>query len=272
LDLEEVNETKEQNHVIIGAGVVGTATGVWLKANTYHVTFCDIKPEVLEKLKHRGFPVTSDLKQAKAHFYWICTAEWDVENILKQLSTTQKQAIILIRSTTPPGTIEQLAKKYNIPHLAHIPEFLREKTAIADIFDNDRIIIGTTDSYTKEQLQQVFSSATVPVIFTTPTSSELIKYASNCWLAMTISYWNEIKSLCDTLKVNPQQVANAATLDRRISKYGSAMLGAPYAGFCFPKDMDALIKAFEDTGLTPILLKAVREVNETIKKIKKGTT
>ena len=65
-------------------------------------------------------------------------------------------------------------------------------------------------------------------------------------------------------------VANAATLDRRISKYGTAMTGDPYAGFCFPKDIDAFIKSFEDNSLDPTLLKAVRDVNEKIKKRKIG--
>ena len=87
---------------------------------------------------------------------------------------------------------------------------------------------------------------------------------------MQISYWNEIKKIADELKINPQMVANAACLDKRISNYGTAMLGEPFGGFCFPKDINALIKSFEELGLDPELLKAVRRVNDQIKKEEEG--
>jgi UDPglucose 6-dehydrogenase len=255
-------------HVIIGAGVVGTATGVWLKANREEVIFCDIKPEVLLKLKNKGFNVTSTIEKIQADIYWICTAEWDAEKILSILSKRFKDPTIVIRSTMPPGSTEKLAKKYKVKHVAHIPEFLREKTAISDIFDENRIVIGVRDEETKAKLQKVFEAETAPKIFTDTTTSELIKYASNCWLATQISYWNEIKKISDKLGVNPQMVANAACLDRRISRYGTAMLGDAFGGFCFPKDLNALIQSFDANNLEPILLKAVRKVNEKIKKEK----
>lgn len=254
-------------HLILGAGVVGTATGVWLSANKEDVTFCDIKPEILKRLQNRGFKVTQKIEQ-KADIYWICTAEWDTEKVLKELTKTIKDSTVVIRSTMPPGSTQKLSKKYKVKHIAHIPEFLKQKTAIEDIFNKDRVIIGTKDEKTKKLLSEVYESETVDIIFTDSTTSELIKYASNCWLAMTISYWNELKKICDKMKVNPQMVANAACLDKRISKYGTAMIGEPFAGFCFPKDIDALIKAFEDLGLKPILLKSVRKVNENLKKQK----
>lgn len=257
-------------HLIIGAGIVGTATGVWLKANCEDVIYCDIKPEVLEKLKNRGFTVTSKIKDGKADIYWICTAEWNAEEVLKELSKYFDDPMVVIRSTMPSGTTKKLSKKYKIKHIAHIPEFLRQKTAISDIFDEDRIVIGTTDEEMEVTLRKVFSSVTAPIVFTDPTTSELIKYAANCWLAMQISYWNEIKKIADELKINPQMVANAACLDKRISKYGTAMLGEPFGGVCFPKDLNALIKSFEELGLNPILLKAAKKVNERIKKEKAG--
>ena len=261
---------KKLKHLIIGSGVIGSATGIWLKANNEEIIFCDIKPEILKKLEIKGFKVTTKIENIKADMFWICTAEWNTEEVLKKLSKHYKDPFVLIRSTTPPGTVEKLGKKYNIRHIAHIPEFLKQKTAIQDIFDKDRIIIGTTDKETQEKLKQVFNSETIKIIYTTPTTSELIKYASNCWLAMTISYWNEIKKICDKYKVNPQMVANAACLDRRISKYGTAMIGEPYAGFCFPKDLDAFIKSFEENKIDSTLLKAVRKVNDLLKKQKKG--
>lgn len=260
----------ELKHLIIGAGIIGTATGVWLKANCENVVYCDIKPEILQKLKNRGFAVTSKIKDETADIYWICTTEWNAEEVLKELAKSFNDPTVVIRSTMPPGSTDNLSKKYKLKHIAHIPEFLRQKTAISDIFDEDRIVVGTSDDKTEKILRTVFNSVTSPIIFTTTKTSELIKYASNCWLASQISYWNEIKKIADKLEINPQMVANAACLDKRISKYGTAMLGEPYGGFCFPKDIDALIKSFEELGLNPELLKAIRKVNEQIKKEKAG--
>lgn len=250
--------------------MVGTATGVWLHANQEDVIFYDIKPEALKRLKNKGFNVTSIIKDVHADIYWVCTAEWDVEEVLSKLSELFKDPTVVVRSTTPPGTIQNLGKKYGLKHIAHVPEFLKAKTAIADIFDKDRVIIGTMDDETRSKLKKIHQVEMVEVIFTSPTTSELIKYASNCWLAAQISYWNEIKKICNEFKVNPQMVANASCLDRRISKYGTAMIGEAFSGFCLPKDLDALIKSFEGSGLDPILLKAVRRVNEQIKKEKMG--
>ena len=255
-------------HLIIGSGVIGTATGVWLNANHEDVIFYDIKSEVLKKLENKGFRVTSSIKEFHVDIYWVCTAEWNVEEVLSKLSKLFKDPTVVVRSTTPPGTTQNLGKKYGLKHIAHIPEFLKEKTAIADIFDKDRVIIGTIDDETKSKLKRIYQVEMVYVIFTNPTTSELIKYASNCWLATQISYWNEIKKICDKFNVNPQMVANASCLDKRISKYGTAMIGEAFSGFCLPKDLDALIKSFEGSGLDPVLLKAVRKDNEQIKKEK----
>jgi len=257
-------------HVIIGAGVVGTATGVWLIANHEEVKFYDVKSEALKKLENRGYKVLSNLKKINADIFWIATTEWHVDEVISHLINYTKNPTIVIRSTTPPGTIENLIKKYNLKHVAHVPEFLRAKTAILDIFEKDRIIVGVNDEKTKSKLKQLFQVEMIEVIYTDPTTSELIKYASNCWLATQISYWNEIKKICDKFKVNPQLVANAACLDKRISKYGTAMIGEAFSGFCLPKDIDSLILSFKSKKINPILLKAVKKVNETIKKEKMG--
>lgn len=250
-------------HLIVGSGIVGFATGVWLEANGEEVYFNDIKPEALKELRGQGYK-TSTI-DCKADIYWVCTAEGNVEEVLSKLSELFKDPTVVVKSTTPPGTIQNLGRKYGLKHIAHVPEFLKTKTAIADIFDTDRVIIGTVDDETKSKLKKIYQVETVEVIFTNPTTSELIKYASNCWLATQISYWNEIKKICNKFNVNPQMVANASCLDKRISKYGTAMIGTAFIGFCLPKDLDALIKSFESMDLDPVLLKAVREVNERIK-------
>ena len=256
-------------HVIIGSGVVGVATGTWLKANNYDVVYYDIDSEILRKLRKSGKKTTNILrKMTRRDIFWICTHEKFVKPIIANHLRVLSKSITVVRSTCPPGTLQHLQSSFELPFLAHNPEFLREKTALDDEFNKDRIIIGTNNNYVREVMQEVYKSINTPLYFTDFTTSELIKYASNCWLSTQISYWSSIKQLCDKLKVNPQAVADGCTMDKRISKYGSAMLGVPYGGKCFPKDMVSLIKTFEYNNLEPILLNAVVEVNEFMKKYK----
>jgi len=254
-------------HVIIGAGVIGTATGVWLRANNEEVVFNDINSERLTKLEQKGFKVLwfkKDIRKSDPDIIWICTSEWDTEKVLEDICELNAHRIIVIRSTMPIGETDKLIKKYGLTHVAHIPEFLRQKTAIDDIFNKDRIIIGLTDTKTKAVLIDLFKFATVPLLVTDIRTSEMIKYASNCWLASQITFWNEIKKLCDKIDINPQLVANGVTLDKRISKYGSAMIGEPFLGACFPKDIKSLIKSFEEEHIEPIFLKAVKKANDRL--------
>ena len=269
LDILKGFEVNKVKHAIIGAGVIGFATGVWLEANKQEVKFYDINKETVKKIQKKGYKASYkvDAMTIRKHdpaIIWICTAEWDVEKVIKNIYEYNAEKIYVVRSTMPPGETEKIAYKYGLIHVAHIPEFLRQNNAIDDIFNEDRIIIGAVDERTILFLKDIYKHETAPVIFTDMKTSALIKYASNCWLSTQISYWNEIKKICDGLEVNPQAVANAVCLDKRISKYGSAMLGKPYGGACFPKDMTALIQAFDDKKINPELLKAVKEVNETL--------
>jgi len=256
-------------HVIIGSGCIGQATGIWLSARNEKVTFFDISSKPLDKLEKKGykvsmFPTKINVRKENPDIIWICTAEWDVEKVIKELHEYNSDKIYIIRSTMPVGETEKIASKYGLVHVAHIPEFLRQKTAINDIFNQDRIVIGLKDKKTRKALKELYKNEQVPVIFTKIKESEMIKYTANCWLAMQISYWNEIKKFCDKSKINPQLVADVATMDKRISKYGSAMIGEPYSGFCFPKDTKSLIKSFEKKKIKPKLLKAIVEVNDSL--------
>jgi UDP-glucose 6-dehydrogenase len=213
-------------HLIIGSGVIGKATGIWLATNKEDVYFNDINKETLKKLKDEGYKTT--MKIIDTDVYWICTAEWNVEEAIKEIP---KGALTIVRSTTPLGTMEKLQKKNEDLILVHNPEFLVQKTAVFDMFNPDRIIIGSAIDV-KDIMKNIFKTVKCPIIFTDFNTSELIKYTSNCWLAMQISYWNEIKAICESFDVNPQEVANAVTLDKRISSYGSIMIGSPFGGFC----------------------------------------
>ena len=249
-------------HLIIGSGTVGKSTGIWLEANNEEVIFNDINTDLLDSLLKEGHSITTTPQQTDAHIIWICTHENKVDDILSEYKHTQKT--IVIRSTTSPGTTEIISGKYQIFKIAHIPEFLREATAIDDIFNPDRVIIGTQNIDTRNQLLPLFKSLSCPIICTKPTTSEFIKLIANNWLSMQISFWNEIHKLLEKFPINKQEVVNAVTLDKRISTYGSKMTGKPFSGFCLPKDLFSMILLFDSVELKPTLFESIKEINDDI--------
>jgi UDPglucose 6-dehydrogenase len=254
-------------HAIIGSGVIGKATGMWLEANNEEVIFHDINSEPLRKLESKGYKVTMEESQIYSYspdIIWICTAEWNVKDVIEKIFKRNKEQLVVVRSTTPPGTMEKLNHTYSSLTLVHNPEFLAQKTATRDIFNPDRVVFGTDSSEAEKIMKKLFSNYNCPIVSTDFTSSELIKYASNCWLATQISFWNEFKQLCDKFDVNGQRIVYASTLDKRISDYGTALTGEPFVGFCFPKDTKALIKSFKEKNLNPKLLQSVVDVNNKI--------
>jgi len=174
---------------------------------------------------------------------------------------------IVIRSTILPDTINLCRVKYSLSHLAHVPEFLREKTALQDIFNTERIIVGTLDNKLRLMLHSIFRDTNVPVVLCRPEESSLIKLTANAWLATQISFWNEMSLLYDKYNVDPQRISNAVTLDSRISSYGANLIQRPYAGFCFPKDTKALKKLFYDHKIIPHVLLSVITLNEIVEEL-----
>jgi len=250
-------------HLIIGSGTVGFATGRWLEANNEEVYYNDIDAKLLKKLKNHGHNVVGNIRNVSVDVYWVCTAEWDVEQVMAILSQIKINHIVAVRSTVAPGVFKKLSDKYGPNQtIAHVPEFLKASVPLDDIFNPDRVIIGADDSSTIHIFQGLFHNLNVPMVVTTLETSSLIKLVSNAWLSTQISFWNEIKKLCDKYNVNPEEVANAVTLDHRISRYGSNMIGEPFGGFCLPKDLSAIIKLFGRRNF----FDSVMKVNENVKK------
>ena len=250
-------------HIIIGSGVIGRATGELLEAHKQDITYNDINADLMTKLKKKN-KRTQDNINGDYDLYWICTTEWNVSDVLKKIN--DKNAKIVIRSTIKPYELTLYKNKYHFEHIAHMPEFLREKTAMMDIFTPDRIIIGTNDIEMRMTLNKVLQDCFTTKIYCTPQESSLIKLTANAWLAMQISFWNEIKKLSDHFdNVNPQLVANAATLDHRISRYGSNMIGKPFAGRCFPKDTISLKQMFKEAKISQHMISALIKTNEEMK-------
>jgi len=245
-------------HLIIGAGIVGKATGIWLETNKHDVTYFDTDEHQLSRWAESGRKVCFDFKPEDYDVCWICTPETAVELILKYLP---RDTFVVVRSSTIPGTLQMLQDKYNIKNLVHNPEFLREKTAWEDMFNPERIVIGG-ESFAAGCIERIYSSCTCPKFVVSLTESELIKQIANSYLATQISFWNEIKTICDNFGVNSQEVANIVALDKRVSKYGTMMIGKPFQGKCLPKDLNNLLKVMQERGIESIVLDAIKKSNE----------
>jgi UDPglucose 6-dehydrogenase len=181
---------------------------------------------------------------------------------------------IIIKSTVPVGTsdeVERLVHEFR-PRadvaVASNPEFLREGAAIQDFKHPDRIVVGAQDERAKKIIAEIYRPLTLnqaPILYTTRRTAELIKYATNAFLATKISLINEIADLCEQVGGDVQEVARGVGMDKRIgAKFLHA--GPGYGGSCFPKDLRALVKTAQDHGVSLRIIEAVTAVNDKRKR------
>ncbi len=181
--------------------------------------------------------------------------------------------VIVNKSTVPVGTgdeVEAIIKKTNPGAdfaVVSNPEFLREGAAIGDFKRPDRVVVGTNDERARDVMRQLYRPLSLnetPIVFTERRTSELIKYAGNGFLAMKITFINEIADLCEAVGANVQEVAKGIGLDNRIGrKFLNA--GPGYGGSCFPKDTLALMKTARDNNAPIELIEATVRVNSARK-------
>jgi UDPglucose 6-dehydrogenase len=181
--------------------------------------------------------------------------------------------VVVTKSTVPVGTgdeVEAIIKKTNPSAdfaVVSNPEFLREGAAIGDFKRPDRVVVGTNDERAREVMRQLYRPLSLnetPMVFTERRTSELIKYAGNGFLAMKITFINEIADLCEAVGANVQEVAKGIGLDNRIGrKFLNA--GPGYGGSCFPKDTLALMKTARDANAPIELIEATVRVNSARK-------
>jgi UDPglucose 6-dehydrogenase len=182
--------------------------------------------------------------------------------------------VIVTKSTVPVGTgdeVEAIVRKTRPDGAFAVvsnPEFLREGAAIADFKRPDRVVVGTNDETAKAVMRELYRPLFLnetPILFTERRTSELIKYAGNAFLAMKITFINEIADLCEKVGADVQQVARGIGLDNRIgSKFLHA--GPGYGGSCFPKDTLALVRTAEQAGAPIRLIETTVKVNAARKK------
>lgn len=294
---------------IIGTGYVGLVTGVCLADKGHEVICLDIDPQKIEMLNKGISPIYEDgleelmLKNKDKLIY---TTDQDLayknsEIIIIGVGTPEKKdgsanlkyvydvakeigkraendIIVVVKSTVPIGTNDRieniinnnLIKKVKIS-VASNPEFLAQGSAVKDTLHPARIIIGAEDEKTKKTLLKMYKDFDCPKVVTNRKSAEMIKYASNDFLALKISYINEIANLCEVVGANIEDVAKGMGYDDRIgNKFLNAGIG--YGGSCFPKDTKALhwLANMNDCEIKTI--KAAIEVNENqkLKLIKKA--
>ncbi len=279
---------------IIGTGYVGLTTGVCLAEMGHDIICIDkikSKIEAFEKgecpIYDPGLPelvvsnyrekrllFTTNLKEGikNAELIFICVgtpAKANGETDLTYIKQAVKEikeyldhyAVVVQKSTVPVQTAQwikqQLIEKADV---AVNPEFLREGTSVQDFFNPDRIVIGTDSARANGLLTELYKPLNTPIIHTDLNSAEIIKNASNSFLAMKISYANLVAKLCDKAKADVHTVMAGVGMDKRIGKeFLDAGIG--YGGSCFPKDLESFEATFKQHNVDASLLDGVRKIN-----------
>lgn len=192
-----------------------------------------------------------------------------IENVAREIATHLKRYLIIVeKSTVPAETCDWIRKtvlRYNkkkVPFdIVSNPEFLREGKAIDDFLKPDRIIVGVESNKAKEVMRKLYEPLNAPILFTDPKSAEIIKHASNSFLATKISYINSVARICEQVGANVEQVADGMGYDKRIVR-SFLNAGCGFGGFCFPKDLEAFLWISKKLGVDFQILETVKKVNE----------
>ncbi len=289
------------NICVIGTGYVGLVTGCVFSDLGNDVICVDKNPEKIAMLESGEMPIyepgleemvkrnvedrrlvfTQELHEAVEHsdVVFICVGTPPLPSGDPDMSFVQEAAkgvakalnrykVIVNKSTVPVGTgnmvreIIETNRRRNVDFdVVSNPEFLREGSAIKDTLEPDRIVIGAPNQVVAMKILELYAPLERPMIITDVASAEMIKYASNAFLATKISFANSIANICDAVGADVIQVIKGMGLDHRI---GSAFLnaGLGYGGSCFPKDSSALARTAEKNGYEFKLLNAVMDVNK----------
>ncbi len=290
---------------VIGTGYVGLATATVFAELGNDVIGADIDKDKIDKLNNGIMPifepglqelVERNVKEKRLRFthnnkevighgdvIFICVGtppkdNWEVElkyveNVALEIAQNiRSYKVIVHKSTVPVETGDKVKKiiKDNIKEnvdfdVVSNPEFLREGTAIEDTLEPDRIVIGADSKKAIEIMKKLYSPIKAPLIITDIRSAELIKHASNAFLATKISFINSVARICELSGADVEKVADGVGYDKRINRY-FLNAGIGYGGSCFPKDSQAFVKIAEKYGYDSKLLKATNEINEDQKK------
>jgi UDPglucose 6-dehydrogenase len=192
-----------------------------------------------------------------------------VEGVIKQIEEIGETKGIVVKSTIPPTTTEKWNEKYKT-NIVFNPEFLTERNAVSDYQNQTRIILGGPRPTTTE-LKQVFSKVfpKADIIKTNSTYAEMVKYVTNTFLSVKVSFANEIYQLCDKIGADYDKVIEYATMDERLGKSHWNVPGHDgdfgFGGHCFPKDLAALLHMTKELGTIDNVLSATQRTNDEVR-------
>ena len=266
---------------VVGNGFVGHA--MTLLRPHVEVLVWDIVPEKRDPTK---LTLESFVRESEIIFIAVPTPMNSdgscnvgiVESVVKEIKKVDKNKYIVLRSTTPPGTCDNLG-------VAFMPEFLTEKNWAEDFKNCDQWVLGSTDPFLYEKTKRMFELAhnngdgsvvNKNVIQCKPTEAEMIKYVKNCFLSVKVGFFNEIYSVCEKIGIDYENVRCIATQDNRIGSGHTKVPGHDghkgYGGTCFPKDTNALASFAEDNMIPTPILDAVIKRNEELDRPEKDWT
>ena len=291
---------KQYKIAVAGTGYVGLVAGVCFAEKGHKVMCVDVDEEKVKLMKSGVSPIyeqdleelmrknyeagrldyTTDYKSAykdaDAIFIGVGTPEQPdgsanlsyIATVSRQIAESiEKDCLVVVKSTVPIGTndkVEQFIKDFLVNdvkvEVASNPEFLAQGTAVRDTLQAKRIVIGTESKEAEKMLMEIYEPFELPIVSVSRRSAEMIKYASNDFLALKISYMNDIANLCELVGANIEDVAKGMSYDPRI---GSNFLkaGIGYGGSCFPKDTKALKYLAKQHGYTLRTVEAAVDVN-----------
>jgi UDPglucose 6-dehydrogenase len=303
-----VNGGRKEPIAIFGAGWVGLVTGACFAELGHEVTIRDVVPdkvarlergelsffepglvELVEKNRER-LRFTLDAAEATraAELLFVCvdtppTYSGDADlsrvwTVVDELRSLDQRAILVMKSTVPVGTGEKVRAALETRGLSHIgyvsnPEFLAEGGAVRDFMNPDRVVVGAFAEADGDRVAALYADMDAPIVRADVASAEMVKLASNAFLATRISFINEIANVCEVTGADVEMVAKGVGLDHRLGPH-FLKAGVGYGGSCFPKDTSALKQLASNSGYHFQLLSAVIEVNElqkrrVIKKLEK---
>jgi UDPglucose 6-dehydrogenase len=285
---------------IIGTGYVGLVTGTCFAEVGHQVVCVDNDPAKVKLLQAGGIPIyepgleelvqknvaagrltfttntAEGVEKSDVIFIAVPTPPQPdgsvdmsfLERVARDIAAAMTSyKIVVDKSTVPVQTGDKVAETIKRYGKARVdfdvvsnPEFLREGFAVEDLMHPDRIVVGVRSQRPVPALKEIYAPFNAPIIITDINSAELIKHASNSFLALKISYINAVSVLCEATGANIQEVAHGMGMDERIGRrFLQASLG--FGGSCFPKDLSAFIKIAEQVGYDFRLLKEVQHVN-----------
>ena len=291
---------------VLGTGYVGLVAGACLSDSGNHVICVDVDEKKVARLQQGELPIfepglkdivsrnvrakrlffVSDgrdaLSQSQAVFIAVGTpqAEDGSSNLQYVLSAVETicqnvnpDTLLILKSTVPVGTarvVKEAVKRSGLAlHVVSNPEFLKEGSAVNDFLKPERVVIGTDSDYARQIMSDLYAPfvrSGNPILFMSNESAEMSKYASNVFLAMKISFINELATLAEKVGADVREVRKALISDSRI---GPQFLypGCGYGGSCFPKDVLALIDVGKQQGMELDMFRAIHSINERQKQV-----